>query len=144
MADAAVAQVAAIRLRLRRMAGVTAGVRIQAGRYRQRRAAPQSRTMTAGATILWFRVAGHVLGMIEADVEILFEAIGKALARRIVAIDVLMTDRAHRNIRRGELCQMTTGAIFVTWKIRAHRVVRSPMTARAGQRCVPGTRVQEF
>jgi hypothetical protein len=100
--------------------------------------------MTGDATALWSGVAGQVLRVIEADIERFFKAIGKAFARWIVAIHGLMTDRAHRNIRRGELRQVTASAIFVTGKIRTHRIIRSAMTARASERRVLRTRVQKF
>ena len=48
--------------------------------------------MTTGATILRARTAGHVLRVIEFDVEAFFERVGKSFARRIVAVDVLVTD----------------------------------------------------
>ena len=92
--------------------------------------------MTSRATAFWSGVAGQVLRMIEAEVEVFFKAIGKALAWWIAAIHALMANRAHRNIRRGELRQMTTGAIFVAGKIRPHRVVRPMVTARAIERGV--------
>ena len=76
--------------------------------------------MTRDATVLWPGVAGQVLRVIKADVEVLFESIGKAFARWVTAIHALMADRAHRNIRRGELRQMTTRAGLVSWKIRLH------------------------
>src|SRR4051812_19272640 len=105
------------------MTGVTAGVSIQSGRNRQRRAAPQGRAVTSAATVLRFSGAGHVLRMIETDIEIFFEAIGKSFARRVAAIHALVADRAHRNVWRCELCEMTTGARFVSRKIWAHRIV---------------------
>jgi hypothetical protein len=46
---------------------------------------------------------------------VLFKAIG-ALAR-IAAIDGLMANGAHRNIRRRELRQVTTSAVFVAGKL---------------------------
>ena len=105
------------------MTRVTAGVRIQSAWYRQCCAAAQSRAVTGHATILWPAIAGQVLSVIEADIETLFKAIGKTFARRIAAVHRLMADRAHGNIRGGELRQMTTRAIFVAGKIRPHRVV---------------------
>ncbi len=89
--------------------------------------------MTSDATAFWSGVAGQVLRVIEAQVEGFFKAIGKAFARRIAAIHALVANRAHRNIRRGELRQVTTGAIFVARKIRPHRVIRASMTARASE-----------
>ena len=100
--------------------------------------------MTSEATVFWSGVSGQVLRVIEADVEGFSKAIGKAFARWIAAIHGLVADRTHRNIRRRELRQMTTGAIFVTRKIRPDRIVRAMVTARAGERRVPGTSVQKF
>jgi hypothetical protein len=109
---------------------------IQRDGYRQRRTAPQRRTMTSDATAFRSGVAGQMLRVIEADVEGFFKAIGKAFTRRIVAIHALVANRAHRNIRCRELRQMTSGAIFVAGEIRPHRVVRTMMTARASKRGV--------
>ena len=126
------------------MTAVTTRVRIQTSWYRQRSAATKRRAVTGDATALRFGAAGQVLRVIKADVEVFFETIRKAFARRITAIHTLMADRAHRNIRRRKLGQMTTGAIFVAGKTRPHRIVRAMVTVRAGERRVPGARVQKF
>jgi thioredoxin reductase len=86
--------------------------------------------MTSDATAFRSGVAGQVLCVIEADVEGFFKAIGKAFAGRIAAIHGLMANRAHRNIRRRELRQVTTSAIFVAGKF-GRKGYRSMMTARA-------------
>ena len=70
--------------------------------------------MTSNAAALWPRRAGHVLGMIELHIEALFETAGKSLSGRVVAVHTRVTDRTHRHIRRCELRQMTSGAVFVT------------------------------
>jgi hypothetical protein len=44
-----------------------------------------------------------------------------------------MANRAHWNIRRRELGQVTTGAVLVAGEIRPHRVVRPMMTASASE-----------
>ena len=72
--------------------------------------------MTGSASVFGAGRAAQVLRMIELHVEAFFEPIREGLARRIVSVDVLMTDRAHGNIRRCELRQVTTGAIFVSGK----------------------------
>jgi len=59
--------------------------------------------MTGAAAILRFGIAVHVLRMIELHVERFLEAIGKCFARRIVAVNTLVADRAHGNIGRREL-----------------------------------------
>ena len=118
------------------MTTVTARVRIQASWYRQGSAATQRRTVTGDATVLRFGIAGQMLRVIKADVESFFKAIGKAFARRIVAIHTLVADRAHRNIWRRELRQMTTGTVLMTRKIRPHGIVSPMMTAGTGERCV--------
>ena len=89
--------------------------------------------MTSNATILRTRATRHVLRVIEFDVEALFEIIGKSFARWIVAIDVLMTNRTHRNIRRGELRQVTAGAILMSGEAGPRGVVRSMMAVRAAE-----------
>ncbi len=137
-------EVTSVRLRIRRVTAVTAPVRIQTCGYRQCRAAPQRRTVTSDATALRLGIPRHVLRVIETDVEALFETIGKASAWRVAAIHTLMADRAHRNIRRSELRQMTTRAVLVTRKTRTHRIVRTTMAVGACKRCVLRTRVQEF
>ena len=71
--------------------------------------------------------------MIEFDVEAFFERIGKSFARWIVAVDVLMTNRTHRNIRRGELRQVTAGAILMSGEAGPRGVVRSMMAVRAAE-----------
>jgi hypothetical protein len=48
--------------------------------------------MTSDATAFGFGVAGQVLCVIEADVEVFFKAIGKPFARRIAAIHALVAD----------------------------------------------------
>jgi hypothetical protein len=92
MTDAAGTQVTTVHLGIGRMTGITAGVRIQSGRDRQRRAPPQGRAVTGDAAASGPAVAGQVLCVIKADIEILFKAIGEAFARRVIAIDGLMTD----------------------------------------------------
>jgi hypothetical protein len=119
-------------------------MRIQSGWYRQRRTASQRRVVTGDAPALRPAVAGQVLRVIEADIEILFKAIGKAFALRVVAIHSLMTDRTEGNIRRRELGQMTAGAILMAGETRPHRVVRTMVTARASERRVLRTRVLKF
>ena len=126
------------------MTRVTGRVRIQGSWNRQRRAASQSRAMTGNAAALRFSAPSHMLRVIEADIEILFKAIGKAFARGIAAIYRLVTDRAHRNIRRGELRQMTAGAIFVAREIRPHRIIGAMVTAGACERRMLRTRMQKF
>ena len=102
------------------MASVTATVRAHARWNGQRGASAQRRAVTRDTTAFGFRFAGQVLRMIEFHVETFVEALRKGFARRIVPVDVLMTNRTHRNVRRGELRQMTTRAGLVPWKIRLH------------------------
>ena len=71
--------------------------------------------------------------MIEFHIEALVETIGKRFARRIVPVYVLMTDRAHGDIRRGELCQMTAGASLVSGKARSRGIVIAAMAIVAGK-----------
>ena len=85
-----------------------------------------------------------MLRVIELHVEALFESIRKSFARRIVPVHVLMTDRAHRDIRRGELRQVTSRACFVSREIRPGGIVAAAMTIVAAERYVFRTRVKEF
>src|SRR6185437_2835377 len=82
--------------------------------------------------------------MIDFRVEALLELIGESFSRGIVAVHVLVANRAHRNIRRGELCQVTTGTRLVTGEVRTRRIVSAPVTVVATDRCVFRTGVQEF
>jgi hypothetical protein len=84
--------------------------------------------VTSDATTFRLGAAGHVLRVIEAHVEAFFEAIRKGFAWRVGPVDILMTNRAQRNIRCGELRQMATGAIFVTRKAGTRGVVIAVMT----------------
>ena len=72
--------------------------------------------MTGSASVFGTGRPAQVLRMIEFHVEALFESIGEGFARWIVAVDVLMTDRAHGNIRRCELREVTTRAVLVSRK----------------------------
>jgi len=85
-----------------------------------------------------------MLRVIEFHVEVFFESIRKSFARRVVAVHVLMTDRAHRDVGRRELSQVTTGTGFVTRETRARRIVSAAMTIVATERRVFGTGVEEF
>ena len=100
--------------------------------------------MTTTASILRLGAPGHMLRMIELHVEALFELVGESFARRIVAINTLMTDRAHRERWRGELCQVATGACLVSGKTRTRRVVPASMAFIAADRSVFGTGVDKF
>ena len=100
--------------------------------------------MTRDTSAFRFSVTAHVLRMIETDVKAFFEAIGEAFAGRVAAIDGLVADRAHRDVRRGELRQVTTGAILVSGETGSRRVVSAMMTVRADERCVLRTGVREF
>ena len=99
--------------------------------------------MATDAAALWSRGASQMLRMIELHVKALFESIGESFARRIVPVHVLMTDRAHRDIRCGELRQVTSRACFVSREIRPGGVVAAAMTIVAAERYVFRTRVKE-
>ena len=66
--------------------------------------------MATDTARLWTSCARQMLRVIELHVEALFESIRKSFARRVIAIHVLVTDRAHRNVRRRELREVTTRA----------------------------------
>jgi len=129
-------EVASVRLRIGRMTRVASRMRIQTCRDRQRGAAPQRRTVTRDTAVLWPGITRHVLRVIETHVEAFFETIGEAPARRVAAIHVIVADRAHRNIWRRELRQMTPGAVLMTRKIRPHGIVGPMMTGGTGERCM--------
>ena len=100
--------------------------------------------MTRRAAILWASRAGHVLGMIEFQVEPFSELVGENLQRRIAAIHVRVADRAHGHIRSSELGQMTPRAIFVAGKAGPRGIISPVMTTRARGGCMTLTGVQEF
>src|SRR5437588_10575778 len=110
MTDTARGEVAPVRSSVRRMARVTTIVRAHSVWDRQRRPATQRRAVTSDASVLRSRGRRHVLRMIELQVEALFEFVRESFARRIVPVDALMTDRAHRQYRRRELRKVTTRA----------------------------------
>ena len=89
MADTARGNIAPIRLRVRRMTSVTAVMRDDAAGNRHRNAATQRRAVTSDAASLWASGASHVLGVIEFNIEALFERVRKGFTRRIVSVDVL-------------------------------------------------------
>ena len=120
MTDPARGKVASVGLGTGRMTNVTATVRANPRWNGHCGASSQRRAVTSDTAAFGFRFPGHVLRMIEFHVETFVEAIRKGLARRIVAVDVLMTNRTHRNVRRGELRQMTTGAVFMPGKVGSH------------------------
>ena len=144
VAHAARCQIASISRRVRSVAGVAAIVRAHSRGNRQGRAASQRSTVTTHASVLRPGAASHMLRMIEPHVEAFFEFVRESFARRIVAVDALMTDRAHRQRRCGELCEVATGASLVSGETGTRRVVSAAMTFVAADRRVFGTRVQKF
>ncbi len=100
--------------------------------------------MTRRAAVLRSSRAGHVLRVIEFQVEAFFEPVRESLQRRIAAVHVRVTDRAHGHIRSSELGQMTAGAIFVAGKAGPRGIIRPVMTTRARGRCMTLTGVEEF
>jgi hypothetical protein len=103
VAYVAARDVTSVRLRARSVTRVTLVVRRKSGWNSQRHSAPQRSAMTRAATIVWPRSAPHVLRMIELEVKALFESVRKSFQRRIVPINVRVTDRAHRHVGCGEL-----------------------------------------
>ena len=92
MTHVARCQIAPIRRRVRRVTGVAAIVRAHSCGNRQSRAASQPSTVTTNASVLWPGAANQVLRMIELHVEAFLEFVRKSLARRIIAINTLVTD----------------------------------------------------
>ena len=111
---------------------------------RQADAAIDRRAVTTRAASLRARRAGVVLRVIEFHVEWLVEARRKTFQRRIVAADVRVTDRAHRNLRRRELAAMTISAGFVTGKAWRCGVVGAFVTRVAGEGTVTLAVVKKF
>jgi hypothetical protein len=92
--------------------------------------------MATCATALWPCVAGVVLRVIKLHVEWFVEARGEIFQRWIIAADVGMTDRTHRDRGRGELAAMTVGAGFMPGEAGRCRVVCSFVTRVAGKGAV--------
>ena len=82
--------------------------------------------------------------MIEFHIERFLEPIRKCFARRIVAINALVADRAHGDIGCSELGQVTTRAVLVTGKTRPRRVIIAMMTIGTTDRSMLRTRVQKL
>jgi len=141
---AARSEVASVGLRVRRVTGVTAVMRTDSGGNRQRGAASQTTAVATGTAAFRSRRARQMLRMIEFHVEALFESIRKSFARRIIAIHVLVTDRAHGDVWRRELGQMTSRARFVSRETRPGGIVSAPVTIVAAERCVFRTGVEKF
>ena len=73
--------------------------------------------------------------MIEFGVEAFRKPGGKSFQRRVRAIDVRMTNRAHGNIGRDKLGEVTVRARFVSRKSRSRGIVRGPdVASRTGER----------
>jgi hypothetical protein len=89
--------------------------------------------MARNATVSGTRGARHVLSVIELHVEAFFETCRKVFAGRIAAVNIRMTNRAHRNAWRYELGEVATGASLVARKRWRGGVVAALMTCRARQ-----------
>src|SRR5207253_10849011 len=100
--------------------------------------------MTRGTAILWPGRAGHVLCVIELNIEALFELFGECFQWRRTVAHGGMTNGAHGNIRRSELRQVTAGAILVTRKAGPRGIVRSMMAVCTSHRRVTLAGVQKF
>ena len=100
--------------------------------------------MTGDAAALRSRGAVHVLRMIELHIEAFFERGRKNFARRIVAAQIAVTDRAHRRVGGGVLRAMALDAVAVPGPNGLRRVVSSMMTTRASNRSVLCTGVQKL
>lgn len=126
----------ALSLAARCVTGVTLIVRSDPRRDAQCGRASTGACMTRRATISWPRRSVHVLRMIELHVEVLVELRGESLERRIGAVHIRMTDRAHRTVGCHKLSEMAFGAGLVSGKMRRRRVVAALMTGGTGDRSV--------
>ena len=133
-----------VRLAARRVASVTTVVRIQANWYRKPRAAQKRLVMTTVAAIARSRGAGHVLGMVKLHIEAFIEPRRKTLKRRLGALNIRMTNQAHRNSRSEELGPVTVGAGLVTGKFWSSRIICAAfVTGGAGKGSVTLAAVDE-
>lgn len=122
-----------VRFTRRRVTRVAVVVCCEVGGNRQACAAVRGRTMATRATTLRARGAGVVLRVIEFHVELFVEACREIFQRRIVAADVGVADRTHRDSGRSELTAMTVSAGFVTGETWSCGVVGSFMARIAGE-----------
>ena len=127
----------------RRVTSVATVVGRQICRDRQRDAAIGGR-VTAVATLLRSRGAGHVLRVIELHVEAFVESRREIFEWRIAALRVGVADQAHWNRRGRELSAMAVGAGFVTREAWRRRVVGAFVARVAGEGTVPLAGVQKF
>lgn len=100
--------------------------------------------MTSSTAVLWARRAGHMLGMIELQIETFFKPVGETVQRRISAVYARVADRAHGGTRRDELCPVAFNAVFVAGEAGPRGIVSPVMTTRATSRGVTLTGVQEL
>ena len=91
-------------------------------------AAIEGCVMTTRAASLRASGPRVVLRVIEFEVEGFVEPDWKSFERRVVAVDVCVTDRAHRHLGRRELAAVTVCAGFVTRKAWCGRVVGALVT----------------
>ena len=85
-----------------------------------------------------------MLSVIELHVEALLELIRKSLPRWVVAVHVLVTDRAHRDVWRRKLRQVTAGAGFMPRETWPCRIVSAAMAVVATEGGVFRTCVKEL
>ena len=96
--------------------------------YRQAKTTVHQTCVTPIAARLWFCRTLHVLRVIKLHIETFFKSGRKAFQWRSIAVHIGVTDRAHRNLRRSELTDVTVLARTVAWKLRGGRVICSLVT----------------
>ena len=100
---------------------------------RKRRRASTAPTVTGGTSTRRPRSAGHVLSVIECDVEAFIELRRETLQRRVATVDVYMADDAHGDSRSYKLSGVATYAGFVSRENRRCRVIFAFVTRSAGE-----------
>lgn len=121
------------RLTAGRVAGVTLTVCGDARGNRKRAGSTAHAIVASRASARRPRRPGHVLGVIEFDVEAFLEPRRKTFQWRIGVVNVRMADSTHRNIRCNKLREVTAGAGFVTGKRRRSGIVGARVTRSAGK-----------
>jgi len=115
------------------MAGVTLIMGRHANRDCERCRATARSTMTSGTAIRRPRSTGHMLSVIELDVEAFIKSRLKTLQRRVATANFSMANEAHGNRSGYKLPGVAIDAGFVSGKNRRSRIILPLVTRGAGK-----------
>ena len=144
VANATRRQVASVCLSVRSVTSVTLIVGQKVRGNRESHTSSERGSVTCATAVPGTGRTGHVLRMIELDVETLFEVIGKCLTGRVITVHTGMTDRAEWCACRMDLCLVAVKAVPVARQSRPRGIIASTMTTCTRGRCVTRAAVQEF